>query len=76
MPQIGDEVVAIYRDADKNILEGVGVPEILRATAYGRLQPWLTSDGQMAGIVVASDGGATFIPTESLISVELVGEEN
>lgn len=71
MPQIGDQVAALYRDPN-SILEGVGVPEITSRVAYGELQPWMTSAGELAGIVVATESGATFIPTESLISVERI----
>ena len=74
MPQIGDEVQVVYRDPETstNPLTPVGVAEITRQVAYGRLAAYQDETGHVAGIAVESDGGVLILMATELISVERI----
>lgn len=61
MPQIGDPVAVTHLALDRGDI----------VTDYGNLGLMLDGAGFAAGLVLETDGGATFIPQTSVIRVEL-----
>lgn len=58
-PEMGDQVDVQYLDTSQG---GVG-------RASGRLSGALDRSGRLSEVVVETDGGATFIPRERVISI-------
>lgn len=73
MPAVGDEVAVSYR-VRKDMVDGLvvlGQTDRVE-TAFGILGVELDGAGAIAGLVIESDGSATFIPKSTVIAVEVL----